>query len=399
MKIVHWDEMFHPSFGYQINLLAKFQAKQGHDVTVISSQKIESHPTFSAFGNNENIQEGDRKYEKEYKVKVIRLPIFGHYSGRVLYKPGFIKAIKKEKPDVLMVHTNDTLSAMIITLLYKYINVPMVFDNHMLEMASKNRLRNLFQKVFRTFITPVIKRNRLKIIRTQDDPYVNKCLGIPEELTPFISFGSDTMLFTENEDIRYNFRKDNNINEDDFVIVYTGKLSRAKGGMLLAQALREKFDTSKKVVAIIVGNSSEDEYEKEVERLLLSSENRIIRFPTQPYTELSKFYQAADLSVFAKQCSLSFYDAQACGLPVVSADNNINTERNSHGNGLCFKSESVEDFRIKIQQMINLPAEEYKAMKRNAVNYVNEKYSYEKIAKEYTSVLVEEYNRFHGNHN
>lgn len=46
MKILHWDEMFHPSFGYQINVLTKFQVAQGHDVTIFSSDKIEEHPTF-----------------------------------------------------------------------------------------------------------------------------------------------------------------------------------------------------------------------------------------------------------------------------------------------------------------------------------------------------------------
>jgi len=395
MKIVHWDEMFHPSFGYQINLLAKFQAKQGHDVTVITSQKIETHPTFATFGNNGNIEQGDKNYEKDYGVKIIRLPIFGHYSGRVLYKPGFIKAIKKEKPDVLMVHTNDTLSAMIITMLYPFIKLPMVFDNHMLEMASQNKFKDIFQKVFRMFVTPVIKKHNLKVIRTQDDLYVNKCLGIPKEQTPFISFGSDTLLFKEDEEVRNRFREENGIGKDDFVIVYTGKLGAAKGGKLLAQALEKKFNTDRKVVGVIVGKSADDEYGREVEELFLRSENRIIRFSTQPYPELPKFYQAADLSVFAKQCSLSFYDAQACGLPVVSCDNNINVERNSHGNGFCFKEEDVEDFRAKIQQVLDMPQAQYEDMRRNAIAFVQNSYSYEKIAQEYTDVMVNEYDRFY----
>ena len=395
MKIVHWDEMFHPSFGYQINLLAKFQAKQGHDVTVITSDRIETHPTFATFGNNSKIEEGDRNYEKEYGVKIIRLPIFGHYSGRVLYKPGFIKAIKKEKPDVLMVHTNDTLSAMIITMLYPFIKLPMVFDNHMLEMASKNKFKGIFQKIFRLFVTPVIKKYKLKVIRTQNDAYVNKCLGIPEEQTPFISFGSDTLIFKADEKVRTSFRKANKIGEDDFVIVYTGKLGSAKGGKLLAQALAKRFVTQRNVVCVIVGKSADDEYGKEVERLFSESENRIIRFPTQPYSELPKFYQGADLSVFARQCSLSFYDAQACGLPVVSCDNNINVERNSHGNGLCFGEGNVDDFRAKIQQILDMSQFEYEEMSKNAVAFVKESYSYEKIAQEYTDVMVAEHKRFY----
>lgn len=31
MRIVHLDQMFHPDFGDQINILPKYQVKQGHE--------------------------------------------------------------------------------------------------------------------------------------------------------------------------------------------------------------------------------------------------------------------------------------------------------------------------------------------------------------------------------
>jgi len=60
---------------------------------------------------------------------------------------------------------------------------------------------------------------------------------------------------------------------------------------------------------LVVGNSPDSEYGNLVEDTFRRSENRVIRFPTQKYTELPRFYQVADLAVFPKQCSLSFYDA------------------------------------------------------------------------------------------
>lgn len=395
MRILHWEEMFHPSFGYQVNVLAKFQAKQGHEVIVLSSENVDNHPIFSGFGNKENIKLEDEVYSEKYGVTIIRLPIHGVISGRVIYKKGYIEKIKALKPDVIMCHYNDTLSAMNIMKKYKSIKIPIVFDSHMLEMASKNPLKNLFRFYYKCFITPIIIKNNWPVIRTQDDNYVNKCLGIPENQTPFISFGTDTTIFHSDEEAKARFRNKHEISKDDFVVVYTGKLDEAKGGKLLANAFIEEFNTSKKVVLIVVGNTKNDDYGKDVEDLFSKSKNIIIRFPTQKYIDLPMFYQAADLSVFPKQCSLSFYDAQACGLPVVAENNNINIDRLKHNNGLTFSSGDIKDFRDKIMDCVDMDSTEYIRMKENAYNFIKEKYNYENIARQYTDILKNEYDRFY----
>ena len=393
MKILHWDEMFHPSFGYQINLLAKFQARQGHEVIIMTSDQIDKHPTFAGFMNCENIEEEDKIYSNKYNVKIIRLPIHKVISGRVIYKKGYIDKIKDINPDVIMCHTNDTLSAIRIAQKHKYIAKPIVFDNHMLEMASKNPFSKLFRIYFKYFITPIIKKNKWIVIRTQNDEYVNKCLGIPREQTPFISFGSDTTIFKPDESTRNMFREKYSISEDDFVVVYAGKLDEQKGGKLLGEVFKKKFDTKRRIVLIVVGNTSGD-YGKEVDELFSKSENLILRFHTQKYTELNKFYQASDLSVFPKQCSLSFYDAQACGLPVISEDNNINIDRLKYENGFNFKSGDIKDFRHKILRCVEMKRDDYRKMSNNAIEFIKNNYDYKYIAKQYTEILLKEIKRF-----
>lgn len=397
MKILHWDEMFHPAFGYQINILAKFQAVEGHEVTIITSNNIEKHPTFAGFANDGNIEELDTEYSNKYGVKIIRLPIWKVISGRVIYKGGYIEKIKELNPDVIMCHTNDTLSSIRIAQRYKSINIPIVFDNHMLEMAAKNPLSKAFRLYFKTFVTPIIKKNNWVVIRTQDDKYVNKCLGIPEEQTPFISFGTDTSIFHRDINVRRDFRKELKLDERDFVVVYTGKINESKGGKLLAKAFLEKFNTERKVVLLCVGNIENSEYGKEVEEILNKSNNRIIRFKTQNYLDLAKFYQVSDLSIFPKQCSLSFYDAQACGLPVLSEDNNINVDRNKNNNGICFKSGNVEDIICKIKMFSEMKEIEYEKMRQNSIDFIVNNYDYKDIAEKYTEILIKEYNRFKKN--
>lgn len=393
MKIVHWDEMFHPDFGYQINILPKIQARLGYDVTIISSANIQKHPKFKYFGSTTDVDEADKLFSEKNNVKVLRHPWYRVVSGRTIYKPGFIKLIKKQKPDMIFCHTNDTLSAIIIARSYRKLKIPIIFDNHMLEMASNNRFRKLFQWYFKTFVAPKIKKHKWKVIRTQDDDYIIRKLGVPLELSPYISFGSDTTLFYPDENIKLSFRKKHSIEKDDFVVLYAGKLDYAKGGLLLANMMKDKIISSKRVVFVIVGNTDDNEYGFEVEEILKQSENRVLRFPTQKYIDLPVFFQSADLCIFAKQSSLSIFDAQACALPVIAEDNHINVERLSRGNGFTFEAGNSDDFRNKILDIVNLDSDAYNLMSSSAYNYVIKDFDYLKITKEYNALIESEYNR------
>lgn len=394
MRIIHFDQMFHPEFGDQINILPKYQVKQGHEVYIITGKNDVPHPRFKSFADLNNMDEKDEKFELDTGVKIIRIDIKRFISGRAIYKRGHKEIVDNLKPDILFCHFNDTLIGMYYTFINKKLKYPVVFDSHMLEMASKNPLNKAFRTFYKLSLTPIIEKNNIKVIRTQDDDYVNKHLGISEKLTPFISFGSDTSIFYPNEEVKKEFRKEHGIRNNDFVIVYAGKFSEGKGGKILANAFKQKFGINRNVILIAVGNTT-TAYEKEVEEIFSISNNRIIRFSTQKYTELPKFYQSADLCVFAKQCSLSFYDAQACGLPVIAEDNNINIDRLNHNNGLVYKTNDVDDLRAKIIKIASMNTKEYNEISKNAYEFVKENYDYKDIAQEYTKVLVEEYKRFH----
>ena len=262
---------------------------------------------------------------------------------KIVVVPNWVNT-KKLSPDVVMLHQIETFASIIYMLKGLYKKYPTIADSHMLRMSSGNRFAKIYNQCFRKVITPKIVKHQIPVVRTQDDDYVNSVLGIPTNLTPFISFGSDQILFHKDETVRASFRRENNIPEDAFVVVYTGKMDEAKGGQLLADAVKRRFVTKngRDVVFAIVGNTYSNTYGQKVEETFKESENRIIRFPTQRFVDLPKFYQAADLSVFARQCSLSFYDVQACGLPVVFENNNINIDRASHHNGMTFLAGDVE---------------------------------------------------------
>lgn len=384
MKIIHWEDSFHPRFGYDVNVLSKFQARMGHEVIIYSSQNVENNPYFRGIVDK-NTSAADNEFSERYNVKIVRLPNWGVISGRVIFKPGFIKRIRDEKPDILMCHGNDTLSGICITLHHKDVGCPIIFDNHMLEMASANPMRKLFRFFYCTCIAPVIAKNKFMVIRTQNDSYVNRCLGIPVEQSPFISFGTDTTLFFHDDTAKKAFRDKHGIAEDDFVVIYAGKLDEGKGGKILAQAFKEKLDTDRNVVLVVVG-STRGEYGAEVENIFSESQNRILRFPAQAYVDLAPFYQSADLSLFPKQCSLSFYDVQACGVPVILEDNHVNMERVSYGNGLTYKKDDILDLRNKLEFCMNMSKAEFKELQDHSWEFIKKDYDYENITRHLLSM-------------
>lgn len=394
MRIVNVEDYYIPDAGYQINIVPKYLARFGHDVNIVTSTIEGIHKPAADFFGTDHIKERDARYMEQTGVKIIRVPPLTTkvISGRIIQSSSLFSIVDNLNPDVVYVHGNDSLTGMRY-LLKNRRKYALVTDSHMLSIASQNRLNKVFYWFYKKIITPKIIRNQIPVIRTQDDPFVEKCLGIPLAQAPWISYGSDTMLFHPDVEVKKSFRARHCISDNDFVIVYTGKLDEAKGGKLLAQTFREKFKTKKNVVLIVVGNTS-GEYGKEVEQIFSESENRIIRFPTQKYSDLAQFYQAADLSVFARQCSLSFYDAQACGLPVLSEDNNINVDRCSHGNGLCFKSDVAEDFRSKMQIVLDMSREDFYRMSDAAHDFITRNYNYEEKAREYEKILLTEYERF-----
>lgn len=389
MKIIQVEDIFHPETGYQINILSKYMVQFGHEVTIITARLDKIKSSGISFFGADHLDQKDQLYSEKYGVKIIRLSVNKIVSGRVVFGKELFYAIQKEKPDVVYIHGNDTLTGMRYLLQYKKLGYPLIMDSHMLEMASTNRFNKIFRKVYKSVFTPIIIKNKIQVIRTQDDPYVEKCLGIPLSQAPWISVGSDTMLFHPDKEAKMSFRRKYEISKDDFVIIYAGKLDESKGGMLLAEAIQKKLHVNKGVTFLIVGKAV-GEYGRQVEKTLKASENRVLRFPTQKYEDLAGFYQAADMAIFPRQCSLSFYDVQACGLPVVFEDDVVNVGRAKNDNAVTFMEGDAADFRKKMAYIVNLSRAEFSRMQMAAQQYVSENFDYKKISMKYCTIIKEE---------
>lgn len=397
MRFVHVEDFVHPNAGYQLNLLGRLQVKQGHEVIIITSELDNVPDYLVGFFGKDDIKKNDDNYFKETGVRIFRYPTYRWISSRAVFKPGLHKFIKNLKPDVLFIHGEDTLTGIKLLLSYKKMKVPYVLDCHMLEMASKNRFREQFRKFFRTFITPIILKNKIPLIRVVDSDFVQKHFAIPLEKTHLLSFGTDTDYFKPDLSVKSKYRQEMGFQDDEFIVLYAGKLDEHKGGEFLAETLKEKFDLNneKKIRIVIVGTVTNNDYGNNVNAILSKSENIITRFPTQNYFDLKKFYSIADIAIFPKQCSMSYFEAQSCALPVVLEENEINLQRVADYKGLIFAQENKQDFRDKILRFALMDKHEFEIYRTNSRKNILDNYDFIPIAQKFTDVMISEYNKFH----
>ena len=392
MKIVQIEDFFHPDAGYKINILSKYFARMGHE-TVIITAELDKMPDFlTSFFGRDNIAARDREYEQNYGVKIIRRPIWAYVSGRAIFKDDLAKLVNSLHPDVLYVHGNDTAVGMWLLRHRDRLCCPMVMDNHMVEMASQNPLRKLYRAYYRRFIAPIIIKNEIPVIRAMNDDYVERCLGVPLSLSPWISYGSDMLLFHPDKAAGAEFRRENGIAQDALVVLFAGKFDESKGGMLLAELTCREISSPREIVYVMIGNAVGD-YGAAVEKRFSESRSRVLRFPTQKYSQLARFYQAADIGLIAKQASLNFFDMEACGVPMLSEDNNLNAARSDCGNGWLFRPDDADDFAAKLEMIVNLDGKELEKASENAYNFVKENYDYSKKAEEYMDIIRKVYDR------
>lgn len=378
------EDFFHPRAGYQINTLAPAFSAKGYNVIIVSSI-IDYFPrNLKDFFGTNRIDHFDREFESRYGVKIIRVKPLFYYSGRIVYKPSIFKLIDSLNPDILYVHGIDTFAGIIFTLRSHRLNYPILFDCHMIEFASKNKLSRIFRFLFRKFVTPVIIRNKIPVIDVSMTGFPNRAYGIPQDLTIQIPLQNvDTSIFKPDENLRSSFRKKFNIPDEAFVIMYAGKIDEEKGGMLLAEAFSQRIISSKREPYIVIVSSNSDSYAMKVKSIISQSGNKVIFLPTQPFELLPELYNAADLFILPKQSSMSFFHCQACGVPVLFEENSVNASRLWNKNALTFRPGDADDLRTKIITMLEMDDAEIQKMKINSRDYILKNYDFNTIISKY----------------
>ena len=312
MKIVHICQYYNDGYGYQENLLPKYQAKLGHEVVVVTSDR---NSYFNGAKKPKIV--GTGQYT-DNGVRVIRLGISNEFKGRYVRFVNLYSVLERERPDYIFHHGIVSPSVFeIIRYKRKYPVTKIAIDNH---GDYANSGRNVFWRFlyYRTYW-----KNKLKKIHSKVDRYFSitpncktfaeKEFGVPCEKHTLLLLGVDEETIYFSPEWREKIRKQYGVQDTDLAIITIGKLDEKKKVEVLIDAI--KRINNKRIKLFIVG-SFQKEYEIVIDSLI-GEATEFIKTGWVEQNQVFKYLSAADLAVFPGGQSVLWQQAISTGLPII----------------------------------------------------------------------------------
>lgn len=374
MKIVNLclAGSYNVGWGYQDNLISKYQAKNGNTVTIITSQ----------FVNDKN-SEGYLKVKsgcyEDCGVKVIRLKnglsdqftkLFRHYKG--LYK-----ALNNEKPDFIFIHCLQFVDILYVCkYLKKHPNVKCCVDNHA-------DYTNSAQSKFAYFVHKTLWRFCARRINKYADVFYGvlplRCdflydmYGIDNNKIKLLVMGADDKLLEKGLDNRKNTRKQYGFKEDDFVILTGGKIDYHKTETLTLMDVANDLDRDN--VKLLVFGSVANELKEDFKKKL---SNKVIYAGWLNQEDIYNIIGSCDLGFFPGRHSVIWEQMVASGTPCVFKKIEKTNHVDIGGNCLFLDDNSYDGIKKMLDHV--LKDDNYNEMKKCASSDERKNFLYSKIA-------------------
>ena len=380
MNIVHIciQTPYNDDYGYQDNLLPKYHRKQGHDVTVITTNtKHHEGKIIEIDTDDYTLPDGQRiirlKAEEKRLFKILKpLKIHNYYE-----------LLCEIKPDLIMVHGLGDFSAYQVAKYVDRINpdCKVVADNHLDYNIGKGFLQCKHKFLYKWFNIKMQKYYKVVYgVTPWRIEFMQKVFGIKKCKSDLLVMGGDDekIMFDRADEIRSSIRQKHNINNDDFLVVSGGKIDKNKNIHLLMQAVA---DTKLENIKLIVFGQPIDEMESVVEYYAHYDNIRYIGWI--PADKSYDYFLASDLAVFPGQHSVLWEQACACGLPGVYKRWHGMDHVDVGGNCLFLDECSIQEIKKTIEN-IACDNQLYERMKKVALSDGVKRFSYDSIAKKVT---------------
>ncbi|MFH1597608.1 MAG: glycosyltransferase [Patescibacteria group bacterium] len=379
MKIVHLIGYFQPEFGYKEYYIAKNQVKLGHEVYVITSDKIFPFPNLPQLAKSLNIsanRERPQGLQIIDGIKVYRQPIIFELGGSVLIK-GVKKLLREIKPDI--VHSYEPVQLTpILAGRYKSLGYKLYAEHQMFELPRTLLGRLYFQLVTRFFSRYILKRADKILFPTlaSRDFSLKRWQFAPAKIA-MTPLGYDPERFHFNERARTEIRQRFNYSDQDKVIITAGKIEQGKNYELILKAMVELKDQWP--VKLLMVGSGDQKYLDSIKELAkeLGLGERVSFEGFVSNDQLYRYYSAADLGIWPHLPSITIIEAMGCQLPLLLPDWNTVTHLVKKGNGRLFKINDYRELKNQLGRILN--EEDYHQVKL-AAQEVAPDFSYQKIA-------------------
>lgn len=377
MKIVHIapNAPYNDNWGYQDNLLPRYQKKLGHDVTVIITNKMHTPDGIAETVCGE--------YTLDDGVHVIRLKTVDYHNPvltNIMSKLPVYGYLESIKPDFIFYHGLKG-ATVFDAVRYKKRIAPecvIVQDNHEdynncnLPSGFKGRLLRGFQRAFNRRSIRYV--SRVYGVTPWRREYAIDYYGIPREKTDVLIMGADDekLGLAERSTEREAVRRECGIPDSDFLVVTGGRIDSEKHIDTLMQACGDMPGIKLLVFGRVEGGIK-DRFDS-----LLSEYSNIIYVGWLAADEVYRHFFAADLVVFPGGHSVMWEQACACKVPCLFRRWEGMEHVNNGGNADFIDDVTTVGLKKKISEYNG--TEKYNQMKSVAESDATDIFLYSRIA-------------------
>lgn len=326
------------------------------------------------------------KSEKELGIKVFRAPSFGHHA---LHKFEYIlfawKAVKLAREfGAEIVHAqNDVLPGIIAHIVKWRLKIPFLLG---MEYISENA-HSLNLKLVYLLNKLLIPMLNYDFVVSMSEFNVKKYLlkwGVPKNKIKVIPVGINLTEFKPVKPPKNLIEK---FGRNLIISIKPLYSTNAEGIKYIIRAFKQVVEKYPKYNYLVIG---EGERKQELMELVnvLNLRKNVHFLPPKPHSMLPEIYSSAEFMVhsfvYEATTSMGLIDSLACGVPLVVTDSG-EVKNASQGAAILAKPKDEKSIATAMLKLIENPRLR-KELGTNARKVAEERFSIEKIAREFTSV-------------
>jgi glycosyltransferase involved in cell wall biosynthesis len=364
LRIVIVSAFYSEGMGYSENCLSRALAKKGHDVHLVTS-------TFNVYGNEAELYDktyagflGPRQAEPGtrvvdgYTVHRLDSDLLGGYVNI----KGLGRQVAMLDPDIVHALEIGSLQAMVLAARKPMHRYKLFAETHQTLSVMRpymldpkgDPLKRLQYRMTRTLPISLasLAVERCYAVTPDCGEVAMKYYGVPASKITYLSLSADIETFHPPADdaeraAREALRRELGYAPEDILCVYTGRLTRAKNPLVLADAIDALADIDPRYKGLFIG---EGEQKAEI------AKRRNCRLaPFMTHSKLAAHYRAADIGVWPREESLSMIDAASSGVPLV-VSNRIGEPARAEGNGRMYEENDIASL-VEVLRGLADPAE------------------------------------------
>ncbi len=381
MKIAHIDftGTFNEEMTYQESILAEENALDGNSVIVITTCY-----RWNEKGEIVKVKEERKKLDKGYIL--IRMPYKKYINNAITNK---IRDVEKRKlyyildefkPDIIILHCLQTFAINYIAKYCKEKKIRFVCDTHTNYFNSAKNIMSkyiLHKVIYKKWIKNNYKNiDKIYYIGYEEKHFFNTIYNIKDEKMEYLPLGGKILPDEIRMRLRYEFRKKNNILNNEILFIAAGKFDKNKRLDVIIRCFISAKTDSKLIIA-----GSIDNYTKKLIGNNIDN-GKIIYIGFVKGNELINILCACDIYLQPFAISAIAENAICAGCALI-LKNTLSYQEMVKENGFLINDNDSEELISCMKKISDNNI--LKKMKKKSLEIAKQKYDYKIIAKKIIS--------------